>query len=193
MVPASSDGPVKAPPHPLDGKWHLHLDDAVYGPYTGHEIKSYIEDGRVDGTTNVVRVGQETWTKAVEDPHLGKLFAAATRSPPPLPSITAERGATVVNVTNQIPSNAALAMMEDGEFGPKSAGVALLLSFLLCGAGQMYNGQVAKGFLMLFGCVVLWFMLLGWIIAIWSWIDAYQTAKKMNARYMRRLAAGMPV
>ena len=57
----------------------------------------------------------------------------------------------------------------------------------------MYNGQVAKGFLMLFGCIILWFLLLGWIIAIWSWVDAYQTAKKMNARYMRRLAAGMPI
>ena len=46
---------------------------------------------------------------------------------------------------------------------------------------------------MLIGCVILWFMLLGWIINIWSWIDAYQTAKRMNATYRRRLASRQPI
>ena len=107
----------------------------------------------MNGMTSVIRLGSEIWTKAAEDPHLANLFTLAARTPAP-PGIMAEQGATVVNVTNQLaPNVAALAMLEDCEFGPKSAGVALLLSFLLCGAGQMYNGQVAKGFLMLFGSI----------------------------------------
>lgn len=57
----------------------------------------------------------------------------------------------------------------------------------------MYNGQIGKGILMLVLCVALWFVLLGWIINIWSWIDAYQTAAKMNDRYLRRLSAGVRI
>jgi hypothetical protein len=39
----------------------------------------------------------------------------------------------------------------------------------------------------------LWFILLGWIIQIWSMVDAYKTAKQMNLRYMRRLQLGQVV
>ena len=46
---------------------------------------------------------------------------------------------------------------------------------------------------MFVGAVALWFILLGWIIQIWSMIDAYQTAKQMNLRYLRRIQAGQPV
>ena len=180
-VPSTATSP---PPHPLDAQWHLHQNDQVYGPYTGHDLKRFVAEGIVDASSNVVRIGREDWKKAGEDPALSRLFQKA---PPPPASITAKEGATIVQVTNQITSPAYL---DDGEFGPKSAGLALVLSLLICGGGQMYNGQVAKGVLMLIGCVILWFMLLGWIINIWSWVDAYQTAKKMNARYRRRLAAG---
>jgi len=84
--------------------------------------------------------------------------------------------------------------MDDGmPFGPKSPGVALLLSFLWCGAGQIYCGRVGRGILMFVGAVALWFILLGWIIQIWSMVDAYQTAKQMNLRYMRRMQYGQPL
>ncbi len=36
--------------------------------------------------------------------------------------------------------------------------------------------------------IALWFVLLGWVVWIWSAVDAYQTAKAMNLRYMRLLA-----
>jgi len=63
----------------------------------------------------------------------------------------------------------------------KSPGVAVLLSLLICGAGQLYNGEVAKGILMFIGCAVLWTVTLGWIISIWSMIDAYGTAKRLSS------------
>ena len=187
LAPALGNA-MKPPPHPLDAQWHIHQNDQVYGPYSGHDLKGFVAEGIVDAATSVVRSGREDWTKAAEDPILARLFQKA---PPPPASITAKEGATIVQVTNQMAPPPAY--FDDGEFGPKSAGLALVLSLLICGGGQMYNGQIAKGVLMLIGCVVLWFMLLGWIINIWSWVDAYQTAKKMNARYRRRLAAGQYV
>jgi TM2 domain-containing membrane protein YozV len=196
---ASQPGPpgskASPPPHPLDNHWYIYLDDAVYGPYTGHQLKDYKEEGRINAGTNVARDGAEEWIKASDDPRLASLFvqSVSPKLPPTPPNITAAPGATVVQVTNQIGPALALAALEPGEFGNKSPGVALLISILICGGGQMYNGQVAKGILMLFGCILLWIVALGWIINIWSWIDAYSTAKKMRARYLYRLNAGVPV
>jgi TM2 domain-containing membrane protein YozV len=85
---------------------------------------------------------------------------------------------------------AALLAAADG-VGPKSPGVALLLSLVICGAGQMYNGQVGKGILMLIGCLLAWLVFLGWVIWIWSMVDAYTTAKDLNLRYQQRVLAGM--
>lgn len=62
----------------------------------------------------------------------------------------------------------------------KNPAVSVLLSVLLTGAGQVYNGQIVKAILMLSSCIVLWGFLLGWIISIWSVYDAYTTAKKIN-------------
>ncbi len=57
--------------------------------------------------------------------------------------------------------------------------VALVLSLLICGLGQFYNGDVKKGFLMLGGGIlggILSLSLLWWVAAIWSAIDAYNVA-----------------
>jgi TM2 domain-containing membrane protein YozV len=99
---------------------------------------------------------------------------------------------TVVQVTNNVPNPLHTALLLDpGPAKPKSPGVAFFLSFVLCGVGQMYNGEVGKGIAMLLGCILAWFIWLGWIIWIWSWFDAYSTAKAMNLRYQRRVIAGM--
>jgi len=58
--------------------------------------------------------------------------------------------------------------------------VAMLLSILIVGLGQFYNGDTKKGALMLVGAIVLGFLTLGlaWVaILIWSAIDAYKVAK----------------
>jgi TM2 domain-containing membrane protein YozV len=150
-----------------------------------------VEDGRVDAATSTLRVGTDNWLRTIDDPILGALVDPR-RLPrkPQTTNVSAKDGATVVQVTNTIAANPVV-FLDDGPAHPKSAGFALLLSLLICGVGQMYNGQVAKGILMLIGCAVLWIVLLGWVIWIWSMVDAYQTAKAMNLRYQRRLAGGV--
>ncbi|UGY06722.1 GYF domain-containing protein [Bradyrhizobium quebecense] len=178
-----------APPHPLDGEWHIHINGETYGPYTGHRFGEFIKEGRVDGSTQVLPKGSENWTTAAQDRRLAPLFKAPSQKDPP--PITAAAGATVVQVTNQIMPS--MLLDDSGAFGQKSAGLALFLSFLICGAGQMYCGRVGKGILMLIGCIALWIVFLGWTIWIWSMIDAYMTAKDMNLRFLRRLQAGQAV
>jgi TM2 domain-containing membrane protein YozV len=177
------------PPHPLDGQWHIHISGETYGPYTGHQLSEFVKEGRMDGATQVLAVGSENWMPAAQDRRLAAVFKPLRQQVPP--PISAAAGATVVQITNQV----APAMLFDdtGAFGPKSAGVARLLSFLICGAGQMYCGRVGKGILMLIGCIALWFIFLGWIVWIWSMIDAYATAKDMNLRFLRRLQSGQAV
>lgn len=70
----------------------------------------------------------------------------------------------------------------------KSAGLAALLSFLIVGVGQMYNGQIGKGILLLIGAIVsglLFFVVIGFftwfIIWLYSIFDAYNTANKINS------------
>lgn len=149
----------------------------------------FAKEGRINGASQVLLVGSEKWTHAAEEPRLAAIFRPSYTTPA-APPISAAPGATVVQVTNTISPMQAYAMV-DGDMldGPKSPGVALLLSLLFCGAGQMYCGRVGRGFAFLFGCILLWFILLGWIINIWSIIDAYSLAKSMNMRWMQRMQA----
>lgn len=181
------------PPHPLDKRWYAHVEGQNYGPYTGHDIKRMVEKGQIHETDFLCPDGGSTWTQAKSEPLLGALFRAKTLATPAPTSTVSANGGTIVQVTNNIPAPnlAQAALLLDGEAAAKSPGIALLLSLLICGVGQMYNGQVAKGILMLIGCVLLWFVLLGWIVWIWSMIDAYTTAKKMNLRYQQRIMAGL--
>lgn len=71
----------------------------------------------------------------------------------------------------------------------KSPGLAAVLSFFICGLGQIYNGQIVKGLIFLVAYVVSWFMmwvLIGFITTpilwIWGIVDAYQKAQKINAQ-----------
>ncbi|SCW60055.1 DUF4339 domain-containing protein [Ancylobacter rudongensis] len=194
-APGLASAVPKPPPHPLDGEWYVHLDGQVFGPFTGHQLRDFTGEGRVSAETQVVRLGAETWTRAADDAALVSLFPrAALPALPPAGPVRAEAGATVVQVTNNITSDPRpqqVVILDPGIAQPKSAGTALVLSILIVGLGQLYNGQIGKGLLMFFGCILLWFVLLGWIINIWSWIDAYKTAKAMNERYLRNLAAGI--
>jgi TM2 domain-containing membrane protein YozV len=176
-----------APPHPLDAEWYVFIEGQTYGPYSGHLVAQYVGEGRITGATQVCRVGTQQWIRAVDDLNLAPLLRPG-RPQGAQPAATAAAGATIVQVTNQMP-----AMMFDpatGEYGPKSPGLALLLSFLFAGVGQMYCGRIGKGILMMIGCIALWFVLLGWTVWIWSMIDAYHTAKAMNLRYLARLQHG---
>ncbi|HII3146284.1 TPA: SHOCT domain-containing protein [Citrobacter braakii] len=62
--------------------------------------------------------------------------------------------------------------------------LAALLSFLICGVGQIYNGEVLKGIgLFVVACIFgVIFFPLALIPAILGCIEAYTTANKINER-----------
>lgn len=73
----------------------------------------------------------------------------------------------------------------------KNPGVAAAASFLFAGLGQVYNGEIGKGLLLI--CIqliniLLMFLLIGFITWTVVWIygiyDAYKTAEKINAEIM---------
>ena len=69
----------------------------------------------------------------------------------------------------------------------KNPVTATILSVVITGAGQMYNGQVPKGIVMLIACLFLGLLLgvAAWLITIPVWVisavDANLIAKKINS------------
>lgn len=73
----------------------------------------------------------------------------------------------------------------------KNPGIAAVLSFFITGLGQIYNGQIGKGILLIFIQVInllLMVILIGFItypiVWIWGMYDAYKTAEKINEGYV---------
>ncbi|MCA9368077.1 hypothetical protein KC887_07535 [Candidatus Kaiserbacteria bacterium] len=71
----------------------------------------------------------------------------------------------------------------------KNPGLAAVLSALINGLGQIYNGEIGKGILIFVIQLInaaLMFVFIGFITApivfIWSIYDAYTVAKKINAK-----------
>jgi TM2 domain-containing membrane protein YozV len=69
----------------------------------------------------------------------------------------------------------------------KSSGLAAVLSFLWCGLGQIYNGQIGKGLLfaaLYFLSFLLILAVIGLVTTpvmwIWGMVDAYNTAERIN-------------
>ena len=68
--------------------------------------------------------------------------------------------------------------------------LAAVLSLIVAGLGQIYNGQVLKGVLFMIVQLIngaLTLVLIGWIlmpvVGLWATIDAYLTAKRNNERH----------
>lgn len=68
--------------------------------------------------------------------------------------------------------------------------LAAILSLILSGLGQIYNGQVMKGVFFIVLQVInaaLTAVLIGWflmpIVGLWAMIDAYVVAKSNNERH----------
>jgi TM2 domain-containing membrane protein YozV len=68
--------------------------------------------------------------------------------------------------------------------------LAAILSLIVAGLGQIYNGQIGKGVIFIVihrlnGALTA--VLIGWlllpIVGLWAMIDAYMTAKRNNERY----------
>ncbi len=50
--------------------------------------------------------------------------------------------------------------------------IAALASFFIPGLGQLIQGRLMKALVMFVLAAVLWWFLLGWIIHLWSILDA---------------------
>ncbi|MGD1006339.1 MAG: DUF6677 family protein [Ignavibacteriaceae bacterium] len=50
--------------------------------------------------------------------------------------------------------------------------IAALASFFIPGLGQLLQGRVIKALIMVILAGIMWFFLLGWLIHLWSVIDA---------------------
>ena len=71
----------------------------------------------------------------------------------------------------------------------KNSGLAAVLSFFYTGLGQIYNGEIGKGIVLIIVQIVnimLMFVVIGLITypILWGWgiYDAYQTAEKINKK-----------
>ena len=70
----------------------------------------------------------------------------------------------------------------------KNPGIAAILSFFVAGLGQIYNGQIGKGILLIVLQIVnvcLMVVLIGFVTYLITWAygvwDAYTTAERINA------------
>jgi TM2 domain-containing membrane protein YozV len=68
--------------------------------------------------------------------------------------------------------------------------IAAVLSLIVAGLGQIYNGQITKGVLFIVAQLIngaLTVILIGWIlmpiVGLWAVIDAYLVAKRNNERH----------
>lgn len=69
----------------------------------------------------------------------------------------------------------------------RNPGIAAVLSFFWTGVGQIYNGEIVKGIILIIVQMVnaaLMFVLIGFItypiVWIWGMYDAYKVAERMN-------------
>jgi TM2 domain-containing membrane protein YozV len=68
--------------------------------------------------------------------------------------------------------------------------LAAILSLIVAGLGQIYNGQITKGAIFIVIQLIngaLTAILIGWLllplVGLWAMVDAYMTAKRNNERY----------
>jgi TM2 domain-containing membrane protein YozV len=68
--------------------------------------------------------------------------------------------------------------------------LAAVLSLIVAGLGQIYNGQVTKGVILIIVQLIngaLTAVLIGWLllplVGLWAMVDAYLVARHNNERY----------
>lgn len=77
--------------------------------------------------------------------------------------------------------------------GEKNSGIAAVLSFFITGLGQIYNGQIFKGILLILIQIVnglLLYVLIGFvtmpIVWLYGVINAYRHAERVNKRLYKQ-------
>lgn len=79
----------------LNSTWRINVSGRVYGPYTGHQIKAFADEGRI-APHSIVQAGEQgPWITAIDDPVLGQLFVKHSGPAPaaPLPQTHAPQPA----------------------------------------------------------------------------------------------------
>jgi TM2 domain-containing membrane protein YozV len=68
--------------------------------------------------------------------------------------------------------------MSDGQ-GSTGNVLAAICSFFIPGLGQLVQGRLLKAIIMFVLAALLWLILLGWLVHLWSILDAalYQPAR----------------
>ena len=104
------------------------------------------------------------------------------KNPAPQPTSMVATAGTGVAPAQQIPAQQVIVVTE------KSPGLAAVLSFFWAGLGQIYNGEITKGIVMMVAYVVSCILMaaaIGFITTpilwIYGMVDAYKTAEKLNA------------
>jgi hypothetical protein len=66
--------PVRYTAEAFNGTWRINVGGRVYGPYTGHQLKAFSDEGRI-APHSIVQAGETgPWITAIDDPILGQLF-----------------------------------------------------------------------------------------------------------------------
>ncbi len=63
--------------------------------------------------------------------------------------------------------------------------IAALASFFIPGLGQLLQGRWVFAAFMFIAAAILWIVLLGWVIHLWSIIDAAMFDPPVRRRYQR--------
>jgi TM2 domain-containing membrane protein YozV len=64
---------------------------------------------------------------------------------------------------------------------PKDPIIAVILSLLFGGGGQLYLGQQKKGIILIVAMVLTWCVGLGWVVELVGAYDAYVLANKLKS------------
>jgi hypothetical protein len=58
----------------LSATWRVNVSGQVYGPYTGHQLRAFADEGRI-APHSIVQAGERgPWITAIDDPVLGQFF-----------------------------------------------------------------------------------------------------------------------
>jgi len=83
-------------PETLNSTWRINVGGRIYGPYTGHQIRTFAQEGRV-APHSIVQAGEAgPWITAIDDPILGQLFVADEPRKVQAQAATAGAGAPAV-------------------------------------------------------------------------------------------------
>ena len=137
--PASDDLPPKVGGVPSSntptlppGVWNIDADGKVYGPSSRQQMRELIADGRLSAASKISKSGEAGWRRADQDPILKQLLTGIE------PSDGNESA-------QSNPMHAAALKIEAGNLEVKSPLLAVILSLIVPGAGQMYTGHITGG------------------------------------------------